>query len=265
MHGSKCLHLVIAVASLAVACDTLAAEAGRTANPNIDAGAMSALERMGAYLRSIKAFEVTADTTRDNVLETGQVIQLDSHVTLIARMPNRARIEVTSPMQQRVYFYDGKRFTIWGAIVNYYATVPAPTTIGELATELRDKYDLEMPLVDLFFWGTPRATTQEVRSAIDVGPSVVDGITCEQYALRQAGLDWQVWIQQGDYPLPLKVVSSTLTDEARPQYSAVYTWDLAPSFNEATFEFRPPQGAQKIAFVPAADAVARGNKQRRLR
>jgi hypothetical protein len=260
MRGSTHFHLLVVVASLAIACDSFAAEGTQTTNPNLDTAAMSALQRMGTYLRSIKSFEVTADTTRDDVLETGQLIQLDSHVTVLARLPDRARIEVTNPRQQRLYLYDGKQFTIWGELINYYATVPAPATLSKLLPELRDKYDLEMPLEDLFFWGTPQATTRDITSALDVGPSVVSGITCEHYAFRQDGLDWQIWIQQGDYPLPLKVVSSTLTDEARPQYSAVYTWNLAPSFNEAAFEFSPPKGAQRIAFDTAAQAAAGANK-----
>ena len=59
----------------------------------------------------------------------------------------------------------------------------------------------------------------------------------------------QIWIQQGDYPLPRKLVLSTLTDEARPQHTSVYTWNLAPSFDDAAFVFDPPSGAQKIVFA----------------
>ena len=57
----------------------------------------------------------------------------------------------------------------------------------------------DMPLVDLFLWGSPQSTADRyITSAIDIGPSSVDGTTCEQYAFRQDGLDWQIWIQQGN-------------------------------------------------------------------
>ena len=65
---------------------------------------------------------------------------------------------------------------------------------------------------------------------------------------RQDGLDWQVWIQLGDYPLPRKVVLTTLTDEARPQYVATFTWNLAPSFNEAAFSVVPPKDFGRVLF-----------------
>lgn len=79
-----------------------------------------------------------------------------------------------------------------------------------------------------------------------VGPSQIDGVTCGHYAFRQEGLDWQVWIQFGDYPLPRKLVLTTLTDEARPQYVATFNWNLAPAFNDAAFTFVPPKGAGKV-------------------
>ena len=42
---------------------------------------------------------------------------------------------------------------MYGQLVNYYATVPAPPTIAELIDKLDERYGIEMPLVDLFMWG----------------------------------------------------------------------------------------------------------------
>ena len=154
---------------------------------DINADALAALNSMGSYLRTLKAFQVEAVTTKDDVLD-----------------------------------------------------------------------DAELPLEDLFYWGGPQSKVSEITGAIDVGPAEVGGVTCEQYAFRQPGLNWQIWIQQGEFPLPRKLVLSTLTDEARPQYSSVLQWNLAPSFNEAAFEFDPPSDAQKIVFA-GEKASADGN------
>jgi hypothetical protein len=168
-------------------------------------------------------------------------------------MPNRLRADVKSDRQERLYLYDGKSFTLYARRVNYYATVPAAaTTTVELANNLDDKYGIELPLVDLFRWGGPRSSSGQITVATDLGPSVVEGTTCQHYAFRQPGLDWQLWVQLGDFPLPRKVVLTTTTDEARPQFTAVYTWNLAPSFNDAAFTFVPPAGTTKIVFADAA-------------
>jgi len=223
--------------------------AAAAAPDTVDPGAIAALNKMGEYLRSLKSFQVQAATTRDEVLDDGQQIQRDSHVDLLARLPDRLRVEVNNADQHRLYLYDGKNLTVWGQRVNFYATVAAPPTVAKLVTALDDKYDIRLPLQDLFLWGTTQSKVGDVKSAMDVGPTEVEGVTCEHYAFRQEGLDWQVWIQQGDFPLPRRLVITTLSDDARPQYVAVLTWNLAPSFNDATFEFDPPPGAQKIAIA----------------
>ena len=103
----------------------------------------------------------------------------------------------------------------------------------------------------LFRWGSEDSSTAGITSAIDLGPSIVGGVTCTQYAFRQKDIDWQIWIQRGDFPLPLKLVITTTTDEARPQHSATYTWNLAPSFNDAAFTFDPPADAQRVVIANA--------------
>jgi hypothetical protein len=218
----------------------------------VEPEAIAALDRMAGYLRLLKAFQIQASITIDEVLADGQKVEVESQTDLIAQRPDRLRLEVTSDRQQRFFFYDGKAFTLWAPRTTYYATVPAPPTLLELANLLESKYDIELPLADLFRWGTPESDEAAITAAKDVGASAVGGTTCEQYAFRQPGLDWQLWIQSGDYPLPRKVVLTTTTDKARPRYAAVYTWNLAPSFNAAAFTFVPPGDAHRITIEEAA-------------
>jgi hypothetical protein len=118
---------------------------------------MAALDRMGAYLRTLKAYQVRAATTTDEVLDDGEKVQFDAVTDLLARVPDGVLAEVVSDRQQGTYVYDGKSFTLFAQRVGYYATVPAPPTLGELADRLDEKYGIEAPLVDLFRWGGPRA------------------------------------------------------------------------------------------------------------
>jgi hypothetical protein len=215
----------------------------------IDPDAIEAVKKMGAYLRTLHTFQVIADVTQDDVLEDGLIVQHDSKVNILTAQPNRLRVEVTSDEKHRLYFYDGKNFTVWGRIVNYYATVPAPPTVGELLDAVEDKYGIGLPLRDLFTWGTNEDAVAKIKTAIDVGPGSVDDVTCEHYAFHQEGVDWQVWIQLGDFPLPRRLVITTLTDDARPQHTDTLTWNLAPSFNDDAFVFVPPQGAQRIVLA----------------
>jgi hypothetical protein len=212
----------------------------------IDPDAMKALETMGTYLRTLKSFQVDSQVSNDDVLDDGEIVTYSRKDTLLAARPNRLRVEMKGDDKNVFLFYDGKNFTVYGKIQNYYATVPAPATIGELIDKVNDKYDIEVPLVDLFMWGTDESTIKKITSASDIGPGVVDDVTCEHYSFRQDGVDWQIWIQLGDYPLPRKIVIRTLSDDARPEHTAVLSWNLAPSFNDVAFTFEPPNDAKRI-------------------
>jgi hypothetical protein len=213
---------------------------------NIDPDAVDAVKKMGAYLRSLKAFQVIADVTHDNVLEDGLIVQSNSKVDMLTATPNRMRIQITADDKDRLYLYDGKNFTVFGKLVNYYATVPAPPTIAELFKKVDENYDIDLPLIDLFKWGTNEDDINKIKTAIDVGPATVEGITCEHYAFHQEGIDWQLWIQLGQFPLPRRLVITTLTDDARPQHSMTLSWNLAPSFNDEAFTFDPPPDAKRV-------------------
>jgi hypothetical protein len=230
-----------------------------TADSNIDPAAIDTVKKMGAYLRSLKVFQVQGDITHDDVLDDGLTVQSNSKVDMLAVKPNRMRVEVIGEDRHRIYFYDGKTFSAWGRLNNYYATVAAPPTIGELFKQAQEKYDIDLPLIDLFKWGTSDDDINKIKTAVDAGPTSVEGVTCEQYAFHQEGVDWQIWIQLGQFPLPRRLVITTLSDEARPQHSITLAWNLAPSFNDAAFVFDPPPGAQRILFEgQKADANEKG-------
>jgi hypothetical protein len=215
-------------------------------SPAIDPGTMTALNRMAAYLKTLKAFQVEADITKEEVLTDGQKVQFGGVANMVVERPNRLRLDVSSDRQQRLFLFDGQTFTVYASKMKYYAQVPAPGTIGQLIERIEQKHEVELPLVDFFRWGEDEAMLGDITHAKDMGPSVIDGVTTQHYMIRQDGLDWQIWIQTGDFPLPRKVVLTTTTDEARPQYTAIYKWNLAPSFNEGSFTFTAPEDAKMI-------------------
>jgi hypothetical protein len=229
----------------------------QSTSPVVDKEATAALERMGRYLRSLKTFQVQSTTTMEDVLTDGQKVQYTGTVMALARIPDRLRMSIENERRDRLYVYDGKQLTVLARGANTYATVPAPPTIAQLSDMLDQKYGLEMPLEDLFHWGETRSATAGITSAMLVGPSQIGGVTCAHYAFRQEGLDWQVWIQQGDHPLPRKLVLTTTTDEARPQYTAVIDWNLAPAFNDQAFTFVAPKGAGRAVLAGITQEVTR--------
>jgi hypothetical protein len=244
------LFLLSAGLSTALQAQTPAGSESATKEPE----ALNALKEMAKYLLTLKDFQVRGAITDEIVLVDGQKIQVAKTTNLLARLPDRLMVDIDGDQGAKIYFYNGKEFSIFAKDLGYYASAPtAARTLKDLVNALDDKYGVEIPLADLFLWGD--GDEAGLTSAIDFGPSDVDEITCEHYAYRQEGLDWQVWIEEGSHPLPLKLVLTTTTDEARPQHEAIMKWNLAPSYDEAAFTFDPPAGSHKIIFATAdADA-----------
>ncbi len=61
----------------------------------------------------------------------------------------------------------------------------------------------------------------------------------------------QLWIDARDEPLPRKVVMTHKQLPGSPQWMAYLTdWNFSPQLADNLFVFTPPQGAEKIKFVP---------------
>ncbi|RYZ41924.1 MAG: DUF2092 domain-containing protein [Myxococcaceae bacterium] len=256
-----CAGSVLGVGSPALAVPAPAQKTARTA-PTVEPQAVAALERMGTFLREQRTFEVTARTTTDEILDNGQKIQFSGTADIRARRPDRLRVDSASDLKQRQYFYDGKRFTVNGPGSGFYASFDAPPTLAKTLEAAEQRYGVELPLVDLFHWGTDKASVRKLQSALYVGPATVEGVATDQYAFRQGDVDWQVWIEKGDRPVPRKLVITSVQEPSQPQHVALLDWNLKPSFDETVFDFNPPKDAHRIAFEDTRTRAGRTSPNR---
>ena len=224
--------------------------------PSIEPGVLDELNKMGAYLRSQNMFTLQVDGTIDEVLLSGQKIQFGGKLIYKYRKPDGLFLSMDTDRQQRQFFFDGKTFTMYAPRMHFYASNEAPATVKELIHDLDTKYGIELPIADLFLWGTDAANVAAIKSGIDVGPARINGTVCEHFAFRQENVDWQVWIQQGDKPLPRKLVITTTDDDAKPQYVATLSWDTATKVPESVFSFTPPKDVHRIRFAPSEATAA---------
>ena len=219
--------------------------------PERDPAAIAALERMGAHLRTLTTFGVAGDITSEEVLETGQSISYPGAIDMVVRRPDRLRANLDSSRKRRQYFYDGHTLTVYAPRQGFYTSVDAPPTIQGMLDVASERLNLVLPLSDMFELGVNPALTSRITSGFLVGIEAVDDQTCEHYAFRQPGIDWEIWIAEGDAPLPCMYRITSLEDPSRPDYIVRLTWTLAPVITDDTFTFVAPEGADRI---PAAMA-----------
>jgi hypothetical protein len=234
-----------------------AAAPAADAAPSVrDPQTLAALDKMGAALRKLKSFEVRSDTTEERVLTTGQKIQYGGYNDIKVQMPDKLRLDRINDRQARSMYFDGKTMTIYSPRIGFYGSVPASGTVREEVAAAAAKYNVETPLADLFAWGEDPTLATKIQTAFYVGAETIKGQACDQYAMRQEDVDWQVWIRQKGEALPCKLLITSTDDPSMPQYSAVFHWTPQQAHPASTFNFVPPKGSHKIPPENARPATA---------
>ncbi len=224
-------------------------EAPVTNEGTIDDGAVEALNEMSTYLMSANTLALTSEATRDVVTNDGQRIALDGVAKYKIRKPGFV-IDYTSDIKDRRFIYDGKTFTVYSPKLGFYAQAPAPGTNKAVLDEIYNKFGIALPLEDLFRWGdTSEGDSDRVkalRSAYKVGSATVRGVETDHFAFREDNVDWEIWIQKADPPLPLKISIVDRNDPAKPAFTSYLTWQVNPTFSDADFTFVPDANAKRI-------------------
>ncbi|MGR4871123.1 DUF2092 domain-containing protein [Variovorax sp. LARHSF232] len=217
----------------------------------IDPQAEKALEASMAFLGRQKQFSADTRSTIEVVLTSGQKVQFDSAVTFAVQRPNKLYAKRVGDLIDQAFYYDGKSLMLHNPSQRYYAAVAAPGTLEEMLDFAREKLDIVAPGGDFLYRNAFEILMKDVTDGFVVGRGIVEGALCNHLAFRSPHVDWQIWIQEGRQPLPRKIVITTRDIVNAPQFSVVITrWNLAPTFNEGLFTFKPPKDAKKVDFLP---------------
>lgn len=250
-EGLGALAVVMAIA-LASAPHGIAAEGqsvGKWGGP-IDPDALQILKSMTDYLGSQQQFSMHTENTYEDVLETGQKIQFGFSSSIVVQRPNKLRAERSDGFSDRFFIYDGAELSIYDAQHDLYSVMDVPDNLDGVLFFARDVLDLVPPAGDMIFSNAFELLTASVTSGFVVGKAVIGGVSCHHLAFTTPVVDWQVWVADGDKPLPLKYVLTTMDDPAHPQFvTMISKWNTDPKIWDETFEFEPPATATEIDFV----------------
>ena len=242
------LLLVMLVFVFAVTLSLPAYSKGQSAG--IEPKADQLLRKMSAYVASLKQFSAQTENSIEVVLTSGEKIQFDNPANISIWRPNKLRADRKGDIVNQEFYYDGKNLTLYNPADKCYAMVQAPPTIDETLDFAREALNVYAPGGDLIGENAYGALTEDVISGFHVGMSVVGGVKCDHLAFRGNQVDWQIWIETGDKPLPKKFVVTTKWMTGAPQFTVVVKrWNLSPKLAEDMFTFVPPKDAQKIDFM----------------
>lgn len=220
----------------------------------VQQGALDALEAMKTAMQGLEQFRLVATTTMDDILDQGQLIEIAGTTTIAARLPDRLRVSIANDKQERLYVYDGKTVTQYAPALDVYATFEAPGTIAEMIVAAEQRYGVELPLADLFFWARGDTAPVEIEIAYFAGDTTILGEVCGHYAYRVPDADVQLWIRKEGERLPCRMVIVNTAEPSQPQYRATLEWDTDAVFGEGMFGFAPPPGVTEIEQKPVVAA-----------
>jgi hypothetical protein len=220
--------------------------------PDIEPKAAEILQQMCDYLKNLQQFSVKAEVTEDVLLTSGQRVQYGRQVEAWVRRPDRFRAESVGDTDNRLLVYDGKTITLMDRSKNFYTTIAAPPTIDAALEYGIKAFNLRAPLADLIYTKAYEYLTEDVLSGFYVGLSKVQGVPCHHLAFREKDIDWQIWVEDSQTPVPRKFLITDKTAQGL-QFTALFTkWNTSAQLEDGLFTFVAPEKAEKIDILPAA-------------
>ncbi len=226
-------------------------EAPATTGEELGRQEMEILMNMARFLGQAQRFSVSVRSGYEAIQEDGERIEFGEKRRYLLQRPDRMRVDVErSDGEQGMVLFDGKEITAFKAGDNVYATVEKPGTVdGALVYLVRD-LQLTVPLARMFHTKLPQQFEQLIQSVEYVETDALFDVPVDHLAVRTAEVDCQIWLAQGEQPLPRRVVITYRDVPGQPQFWADFSnWNMAPEAPADRFVFTPPAGGEKVPFI----------------
>ncbi|WP_028749446.1 DUF2092 domain-containing protein [Rhizobium mesoamericanum] len=246
-------------ARLLTAALALAAVAGTTPAQADEKEAKGLLKAMSDYMTTQESISFEYDTSLEVVTKQHQKLALASSGTVALTRPDKIRVTRQGGFANVEMVFDGKMLSILGKDANLYGQTEVPGTIDHLIDALRDKFHRPLPAGDILMSRPYDELMPHVIDVKDLGSGVIRGEECDHLAFRtNDGVDWQIWIAQGQSPYPCRYVVTSTKVPGFPQYTIdIRSWKAGADVAASDFSFKPPEGAKerKLNELPDTDEL----------
>jgi hypothetical protein len=204
------------------------------------------LKAMSDYLADQNTISGTFDSGIEVITSDLQKIEFTSSGEFLLARPDKIRVTRTGGYADVEMIFDGKTATIYGKNLNAYAKLDVPGTVDQLIDRLRADY-VDMPGGDLLMSNVYEALMEDVVEAKHIGRGVINGVECEHLAFRNPDVDWQIWVETGEKPIPRKYVITSKAVTGAPEYVlTIREWKTGVPVKSDAFAFKKPSGAKVV-------------------
>jgi hypothetical protein len=244
-------RLLVAALALALA--------GATAAHADEKQAKDLLKAMSDYMAAQEAISFDYDTNLEVVTKQHQKLALASSGTVTLDRPDKIRVTRQGGFANVEMVFDGKTLSVLGKDANLFGQTEVPGTIDQLIDTLRDKFHRPLPAGDILMSHPYDQLMPHVVDVKDLGSGVIRGEECDHLAFRtDEGVDWQIWIAQGQSPFPCRYVVTSTKVTGFPQYTIdIRSWKAGTNAAAGDFSFKAPDGAKerKLTELPDIDEL----------
>jgi hypothetical protein len=220
------------------------------------------LHQMCDYLKNQSQFSFKAETYNDRIYAEGRKLQYGMDMEAFFRRPDKFRVNGSGDRENKELIFDGKNLTLYDKNKNHYGVIEAPGDMDAALDKAHKEYGLRVGLAELGANRCCEHVNQDLTNALYVGPSKVRGVLCHHLAFDKKNVHFQLWVEAGDKPLLRKVVVTQKKLPYAPQWTAfISDWNFTPQLADNLFTFTPPDGAQKIKFIPVKEATTPAPKE----
>jgi len=218
-----------------------------------DAKAIEVLKDMSAYTAKLDQLVIRSTAFSDARLDAGLMVSNATEIELTIDRPGSMHVTNFDGVEAKeLYFHDGL-LTVFSSESKFYAQTNIPKEIEAAAEFALEEFGIEAPLMDMIYRDVFAHLIGSQNMVIYMtNKSRVGGADCHHIAIRGPDVDVQLWVEEGDRPVPRKIMITSKWEGGAPRFFANMSWDSAPKIDQNIFEFKAPEGSTNIGF--AADA-----------
>jgi hypothetical protein len=221
------------------------------------------LREMSETLAKSRRFTFKVTRHLDAALVEGREIAEDAQIEMSVARPNKLMARSSSDEGVRKLYADGTNFSLFDEGMNLYAVIPAVGTLDETVARLDDAYGFTPPLAEFTLNDPYTSITKRIKNSVYKGVESINGVNCHHVSATGELADVDIWVAANDH-LPRRLIATFNDREGKPQLKADFTeWDIAAKFDDATFSFAPPAGAEKIEMVSVEPIKAAEPKEQK--
>jgi hypothetical protein len=215
-----------------------------------DARALDVLKSMSAYTDSLDKLVIVGVTHTDARLGEGLMVSNSDEVKVAINRPGSLHITSFDGIETRELIIHQETLTVFDSEKGFYAQASIPSGVDAALEYALEVLDVEAPLMDFIIKDKITHLIGDQETVIYLtDKSRVAGVDCHHIAIRGPETDVQLWIEEGDKPLPRKILFTSKWEAGSPRFMANLAWLIEPELDPSIFEFNAPEGSMNIGFV----------------